>query len=100
MIRAAAPLMAILDVQMPGKNGIAVLSEIKADPSTSRLPVMMLTGERDSETVKNAVDAGADDFMVKPFNPDRLLERVDRLVQFGAKLQASAEKPSAVVWEL
>src|SRR5580693_1814106 len=79
MIHAAEPLMAILDVQMPGKSGLEVLSEIKADRNTNRLPVMMLTGDRDNETVMQAVGAGAADFMVKPFHPDRLLERVSRL---------------------
>ena len=42
---------------------------------------MMLTGERDPDTVMNAVGAGAADYMVKPFHPDQLLERVDRLVR-------------------
>jgi DNA-binding response OmpR family regulator len=80
------PVAAILDVRMPG-CGLVALDAIKADPSISKLPVMMLTGERDNETVMNAMGAGASDYMVKPFNPDRLLERVNRLV-----------KSSAMVW--
>jgi DNA-binding response OmpR family regulator len=68
------------------------LSKIKSDPKTSKLPVMMLTGERDTITVMRAMDGGADDYMLKPFNPDVLLERLSRLV-------SKAENATAV-WEL
>ena len=54
---------------------------------TASLPVMMLTGERNAETVMQAMTGGADDYMVKPFDPDTLLERMSRLV-----------KSSAMVW--
>jgi DNA-binding response OmpR family regulator len=100
MIRAAEPLMAILDVQMPGMTGLAVLNEIKADRVTSKMPVMMLTGERDSETVMEAMGAGAADFMVKPFHPDRLLERVSRLVKSSAQVWSAPPKGSADYWEI
>jgi DNA-binding response OmpR family regulator len=85
MIRAKDPVAVILDVQMPGGGGLSVLSKLKADPKTRDLPVMMLTGERNAETVLQAMDAGADDYMVKPFLPDALLERVSRLVNKAAK---------------
>ena len=80
MVRAKRPLLVILDVQMPGGGGLSALSKIKADPQTSAVPVMMLTGERNPETVLLAMEGGADDYLVKPFNPDALLRRVSRLV--------------------
>ena len=80
MVRAKQPLLVILDVQMPGGGGLSALSKIKADPQTSAVPVMMLTGERNPETVLLAMEGGADDYLVKPFNPDALLRRVSRLV--------------------
>ncbi|HEX4635842.1 MAG TPA: response regulator [Rhizomicrobium sp.] len=85
MIQSRQPIAVILDVQMPGGGGLSVLSKLKADPKTRNLPVMMLTGERNAETVLQAMDAGADDYMVKPFLPDALLERVSRLVNKAAK---------------
>jgi DNA-binding response OmpR family regulator len=94
MVQTREPVAVILDVQMPGGGGLSVLSRIKADPKTSGLPVMMLTGERNAETVMQAMDAGADDYMVKPFMPDLLLERVSRLVNKATKAQA------APTWEL
>lgn len=82
MVRTEQPVAVILDVQMPG-SGLAALAKIKADPETAKLPVMMLTGERNPQTVMTAMNSGADDYMVKPFNPDALLERVSRLVKLS-----------------
>ena len=92
IIQAKDPVAVILDVQMPGGGGLSVLAKLKADPRTSNLPVMMLTGERNAETVLQAMDAGADDYMVKPFLPDVLAERVSRLVN-----KAGKQPP---VWEI
>jgi len=94
MIQAKNPVAVILDVQMPGGGGLSVLSKLKADPKTRDLPVMMLTGERNAETVLLAMDAGADDYMVKPFLPDALLERVSRLINKAVKA------PAGPTWEL
>jgi DNA-binding response OmpR family regulator len=96
LIRKSRPLAAILDIDMPRKSGIDVLDAIKADPVTDKLPVLMLTGERDTDMVMRAMGAGAGDYMVKPFQPDRLLERMNRLVQSSAMTWAKAEP----VWEL
>ena len=94
MVKSKDPVAVILDVQMPGGGGLSALSKIKADPKTSKLPVMMLTGERNAETVMLAMEGGADDYMVKPFLPDVLLERVSRLVSKAAK------PASSVAWEI
>ena len=95
MVKYKDPVAVILDVQMPGGGGLSALSQIKADPKTSKLPVMMLTGERNAETVLQAMDAGADDYMVKPFLPDVLAERVSRLVHKAGKAPAAP-----TTWEL
>ena len=90
MVRARTPAAVILDVQMPGGGGLSALAKIKADPQLSGLPVMMLTGERDTAMVMQAMGAGAGDYMVKPFQPDQLLERINRLVRSSAMVWASA----------
>jgi DNA-binding response OmpR family regulator len=79
MVRARQPALVILDVRMPGGGGLSALSAIKADPETCTIPVMMLTGERNPATVLLAMQSGADDYVVKPFHPDTLLQRVSRL---------------------
>jgi len=102
MVHAREPVAVILDVQMPGGGGLSALSKIKSDPRLSALPVMMLTGERDPETVMQAMSSGANDYMIKPFNPDALLERLSRLVKSSAMVwTAAAAVPDAgPVWEL
>ena len=101
LIRQSEPVAAILDRPMPLRTGIAVLDAIKADPRTDKLPVMMLTGERDTGMVMQAMGAGAGDYMVKPFQPDRLLERVNRLVRSSAMVWTKpASAVTAPTWEL
>jgi DNA-binding response OmpR family regulator len=99
MVRARKPVAVILDIQMPGGGGLSALSKIKADPLMNKLPVMMLTGERSTETVVQAMTGGADDYMVKPFNPDVLLGRVGRLVKTSGMVWG---QPAAATttWEL
>ena len=92
-IRSHPPHAAILDVQMPGLDGLAALEKIKSDPATAGVPVMMLTGERNPETVLHALSAGAADYMVKPFDPDVLAERVARMIRIA---QAAPPAPDAV----
>jgi DNA-binding response OmpR family regulator len=96
LVRKSEPVAAILDVNMPGGNGLQALGALKADPVTASLPVMMLSGERDPDTVMNAMAAGADDYMVKPFNPERFLERVNKLAQ-GSGVRWGKSTP---VWEI
>jgi DNA-binding response OmpR family regulator len=108
MIRSRDPVAAILDVQMPGggslPEGLAALAAIKADPALGNLPVMMLTGERNTETVMQAMENGADDYMVKPFDPDTLMDRVSRMISRAAlrDMAAVGAAPGAAapVWEL
>jgi len=62
----------------------------------------MLTGERDPTTVVAAMGAGANDYMVKPFHPDQLLERVNRMIETPLQKKEAPAKPaqSRPVWEL
>jgi DNA-binding response OmpR family regulator len=98
MVRAKEPVAVILDVQMPGGGGLSALANLKSDPRLSQLPVMMLTGERNPETVMQAMNGGANDYMLKPFNPDILLERLSRLIKSSAMVWPAAVP--APVWEL
>jgi len=102
MIHEKEPVAVILDVKMPG-GGLETLDAIKANPVTQKMPVMMLSGERDPGTVMGAMGAGAADYMVKPFDPEKLLERVSRLVASSAMVWTrGAAKPAAAgaAWEL
>ena len=71
----------LLDVNMPGMNGYQVCETLKSSPATQFIPIVMVTAlEGDEEKIK-AIDAGADDFVTKPFNSVLLLARVKSLLR-------------------
>jgi len=78
--------LVLLDIQMPDMTGLAVLNILRAH-RRNKVPVMMLTARRDVETVKAALNAGANGYMVKPFKPADLVRRVQ------AALKPSGETP-------
>ena len=71
--------MVILDIMLPGLDGISILRGIRDDPATSRIPVVMLTAKTDDESTWAGWRAGCDYYMTKPFDPDELLEILRRL---------------------
>ena len=71
------PDLILLDVNMPFKDGFAVLEEIRADPATEHIPVIILTAARsDSLDVQSGLNMGADDYVTKPFDRKELLARI------------------------
>ncbi len=76
-----APQLVILDLMMPVKDGYSTLRSLKNDPVHSAVPVLMLSGKNQEEDVVRCLNAGAADYMVKPFSPDELVVRVRKLVR-------------------
>ena len=71
------PDLVLLDVRMPRMDGIAVCRELRAGPRTGRLPIIMLTARARPQDREQAFAAGATDYVVKPFSPRALVERVE-----------------------
>src|SRR5688500_17866097 len=80
-LREREPDLLILDVSMPGMTGFEVCRAVKENPFTARIPVLMLTGEGDVERKVEGFEAGADDYLAKPFDPRELRARVNALVR-------------------
>lgn len=79
-IRTDPPDLVFTDLQLPDRSGHSVLEEIRSNPATRLLPVVMLTGFATSEQKVRAYELGVTDFLAKPFSPDELLPRVRSLV--------------------
>jgi DNA-binding response OmpR family regulator len=67
------PDLVVLDVMMPGRDGLEVLAEIRSRPEVDRTPVVLLTAKATDSDVWKGWSAGADYYMTKPFNPQDLL---------------------------
>lgn len=85
------PNLIILDLMLPGKDGIAVFRDLKRDPRTSRTPVLMLTAKAQTEDRIKGLELGADEYMTKPFSPKELILRVKNLLNRSAPLPAAYE---------
>lgn len=77
---AERPDAVVLDIMMPGISGLDVLRGWRADPSMATAPVLLLTAASDDETTWAGWTAGADYYLPKPFDPDVLLQWIDRLL--------------------
>ncbi len=78
--REHRPDLAVLDVMMPGLNGYEVTRELRADPATAAIPVILLTARVQEADVSRGFDAGADDYLRKPFSPQELRSRVQAIL--------------------
>ena len=85
------PDLVILDVQMPGVDGFAVCEEIRAHPDGERIPIVMMTGLGDVDSIQTAYDAGATDFISKPIQWMILCQRVRYLLRSKATLEELEE---------
>lgn len=74
------PDLAVLDVRMPKLDGFEVTRKIRSDESTSRMPVILLTASVQESSVARGFEAGADDYIKKPFSPQELQARVQAIL--------------------
>lgn len=85
------PLLVLLDINMPLADGIEVLRELKSDPATDQLPVIMLTTTDDPREVQRCYDLGCSCYVTKPVDYDRFVEAIRRLGLFLAIVQVPRE---------
>ena len=78
-VRDASPDVLILDVMLPGRSGYEILQELRADPATANLPVLMLTARGQAKDRELAEQLGATRFMTKPFANAEVLKTVREL---------------------
>ena len=80
LARRDRPRVIVTDLNMPGLDGFAMVTALRQDPRTSGVAILMLTSESSVETETRGLEAGADDYLVKPVEPRRLAARVKALI--------------------
>jgi two-component system phosphate regulon response regulator PhoB len=75
------PSIIVLDLMLPGLSGLEVMEELRSDPATSRIAVLMLTARREESDRIKGLTLGADDYLTKPFSPQELVLRVAAILR-------------------
>jgi sigma-B regulation protein RsbU (phosphoserine phosphatase) len=98
-VRAQRPDILLLDFQMPGMDGAETLRKLRADPdpAIAQTPAIMLTGHGENEVI--CLNAGADDFVVKPINPDVLRARIETQLRMRSmRMQLQRQNQELEAW--
>ena len=85
------PSLIILDLMLPGMDGIALFKELSRDAATRRIPVIMLTARGQTEDKIEGLNLGVDDYMTKPFSPKELVLRVKNLLKRSGVVSSGSE---------
>jgi two-component system phosphate regulon response regulator PhoB len=80
-IRIALPDVLVLDWMLPGESGLALARRLRGDPRTRELPILMLTARAMEADKLSGLEAGADDFITKPFSPKELAARIKAVLR-------------------
>jgi DNA-binding response OmpR family regulator len=79
------PDLILLDVRMPRMTGYEACRQIKAEEKTSNIPVVFLSAKGQESEVQTGLDAGATEYILKPFSPDNLTERIRAILRQDGK---------------
>jgi DNA-binding response OmpR family regulator len=78
--QADHPDVVISDIMMPRRDGLQLLNDLKSDPETQGLPVILLSAKAQRNEVQQGLDMGADDYITKPFDPLELIDRLNAVM--------------------
>lgn len=84
LLKEEPPAALILDWLLPFVDGMTVLEAVRKSATWSSVPVLVLTGKSREEDIVKALDAGANDFIAKPFQPAELTARLKRMIRISA----------------
>lgn len=99
IIRNQSPALVLLDLMLPGMDGLTVCQQVKADPVTLSIPIIIVSAKGEETDVVIGLGLGADDYIAKPFSPRELIARVKSVLRRGP-LQESKQKERLVFRDL
>ena len=79
-VKTFLPDLVLLDVMMPGKNGYETCKELRNNPMLKSTSIVMVSAKAEKDDIKKGLQSGADEYVVKPFEEDTLLEIIERYV--------------------
>ena len=88
--RRDKPSLIVLDLMLPGLSGLEIMEQLRRDPATSRIAVLMLTARREETDRIKGLTLGADDYLTKPFSPQELVLRVAAILR---RIKAGGDLP-------
>ena len=93
-VRESPPDLVVLDLMLPGLDGLMVCQALRADPATAAIPIIMLTARGEETDRVTGLELGADDYVTKPFSPKELVARIAALLRRSSR-PAAAAAPAA-----
>ncbi|MEW6358477.1 MAG: response regulator transcription factor [Planctomycetota bacterium] len=84
-VRSNPPDLVVLDLMLPGMDGLQVCKRLKADPRLAQIPVVMLTAKGEEADIMTGLELGADDYITKPFSPKVLIARIRAVLRRRTK---------------
>ena len=99
LIRNQSPSLIILDLMLPGMDGLSVCRQLKSDPIVNDIPVIIISAKGEESDIVVGLEMGADDYLTKPFSPRELLARVKAVLRRG-QVKESQSKERIVLQNL
>ena len=84
--------LALVDWMLPGASGIQLIKQLRKNESTRMMPIIMITARSEDSDISEGLDAGADDYITKPFSPKELISRINALLRRSHQFQASSTR--------
>lgn len=99
LAKSDPPALIVLDLMLPGMDGLETARRLKADSTTKRIPIVMLTAKGEEADIVTGLELGADDYVTKPFSPRILVARVRAVLRRKAK-EAPEEASSVRIHDI
>ena len=96
LLRQLKPDLMIIDLKLPGVGGVALIEQLASENETAMIPILALSFDAELEQVQRAFNAGAADYLVAPYNPTVLEEKVEQLLAEAAKPKADGKHKKAL----